>query len=174
MNILLLLGALSSILILIVLILYFELQSLRKRLLAKESQIQETLQRANSTFSEAMAMREEAQRMKEDLERRIDEARRESVQKSKEVVAGKVTEQLAPFFPNFKYNPRDVRFIGTPIDLVVFNGLDSGKVESIVFMEIKTGNSRMTEREKSVKEAIDASRVSFEILRIDSTLDQVE
>ena len=26
-----------------------------------------------------------------------------------------MTEHLVPFFPGFKYNPKDVRFVGTPI-----------------------------------------------------------
>ncbi|CAC11549.1 conserved hypothetical protein [Thermoplasma acidophilum] len=174
MSIVVFFGVLILILIVAIIILYLDIRSLQRKLAAKEAEIQTTLQNATRTVNEAIAMREEAQKLKEDLEKRIEEARRESVQKSREVVAGKVSEQLAPFFPNFKYNPKDVRFIGTPIDLIVFNGLDSGHIDSIVFIEIKTGNARMTDREKSVMDAINASRVSFEILRIDSAIDQVE
>ena len=49
-----------------------------------------------------------------------------AVKKSKAVVAGKVAEQIAPFLPEFKYNPKDARFIGSPIDFIVFDGLDEG------------------------------------------------
>ena len=50
-------------------------------------------------------------------QRHEKEIRKDAVKKSKAVVAGKVTEQIAPFLPEFKYNPKDARFIGSPIDL---------------------------------------------------------
>lgn len=49
--------------------------------------------------------------------------REDAIRKSEAVIRGKVTEHLMPYFPEFKYNPKDVRFIGTPIDLIVFDGL---------------------------------------------------
>ncbi|KAA8922452.1 Holliday junction resolvase-like protein [Thermoplasma sp.] len=174
MSVLIFFGVLTLILLIVIILLYLEARSLQRKLAAKDAEIQTTLQNATRTINDAMAMRDEAQKMKEELDKRIEEARKESVQKSREVVVGKISEQLAPFFPNFKYNPKDVRFIGTPIDLIVFNGLDSGRIDSIVFIEVKTGNARMTDREKSVMDAINASKVSFEILRIDSAIDQVE
>jgi len=58
--------------------------------------------------------------------RHEEEIIKDAVKKSKAVVAGKVAEQIAPFLPEFKYNPKDARFIGSPIDFIVFDGLDEG------------------------------------------------
>jgi hypothetical protein len=48
-------------------------------------------------------------------------ARRESVDKSRSVVSGKVQEHLAPLFPDFlsQFNPKDARFLGSPLDFIV-------------------------------------------------------
>jgi hypothetical protein len=52
--------------------------------------------------------------------------RADAVQRSQAVTMGKVHEQLIPYLPDFPYNPKDVRFLGGPIDLVVFEGGASG------------------------------------------------
>ncbi|MDG6933798.1 MAG: hypothetical protein JRN68_03790 [Nitrososphaerota archaeon] len=92
--------------------------------------------------------------------------REDAKRKSHSTIIGQVTEQLIPFLPEFlaKYNPKDTRFLGSPIDLVVFDGLDEGNLKRVVFVEIKTGNSKLTEREMQVKNAVLEKRVDWEIL----------
>jgi predicted Holliday junction resolvase-like endonuclease len=92
--------------------------------------------------------------------------RADAVQRSQAVTAGKVHEQLIPYLPTFPYNPKDVRFLGTPIDLVVFDGLAEGRVRRIVFLEVKTGGSGLTSRERSVREAVEAREVEWTELRV--------
>jgi Endonuclease related to archaeal Holliday junction resolvase len=84
-------------------------------------------------------------------------ARQDSLTRSRHVVSGKVQEHLAPLFPEFlsQFNPRDARFLGTPLDFVVFDGLDEGEeCRNIVFVEVKTGRSSVTKRERHVRDAI--------------------
>lgn len=90
--------------------------------------------------------------------------RKDAVKKSQSITIGKVTEHLLPFFPNFKYNPKDARFIGAPIDMIVFNGLNDNKDIEIVFIETKTGQSSMNSNERRVKEAIENKNVRWEII----------
>jgi len=59
-------------------------------------------------------------------QRHEKEIRKDAVKKSRAAIAGRVTEQIAPYLPEFKYNPKDARFIGSPIDFIVFDGLDEG------------------------------------------------
>jgi predicted Holliday junction resolvase-like endonuclease len=91
--------------------------------------------------------------------------RRDAVERSRAVTAGKVYEQLVPYLPEFDYNPRDVRFIGSPVDLIVFDGLDEGTVHEVVFVEVKTGGSQLSPRERAVREAIEGGRVGWRLLR---------
>ena len=91
--------------------------------------------------------------------------RRDSVSRSRATISGQVHEQLLPVLPDFPYNPKDVRFLGSPIDLVIFDGLEDGALRRIVIVEVKTGKSRLNAREVQVREAVQAGRVEWQELR---------
>ena len=59
-----------------------------------------------------------------------------------------------------------VRFLGTPVDLVVFDGLAEGRVRRIVFVEVKTGRSGLTSRERCVRDVIQEREVEWAELRV--------
>jgi predicted Holliday junction resolvase-like endonuclease len=92
--------------------------------------------------------------------------REDAVQRSLVVTAGKVHEQLIPYLPAFPYNPKDARFLGSPVDLVVFDGLAEGRVRRIVFVEVKTGGAGLTGRERMVREAVREGEVEWVELRV--------
>jgi predicted Holliday junction resolvase-like endonuclease len=102
-------------------------------------------------------------------------ARRHSVATSTGVVRGKAAEQLAPFMPDMvsRFAPGDWRFLGSPVDFVVFDGVTDDEVKRIVLVEVKTrgGTSAMTERQRQIKTGIDAGTIAleFEVQRIDAT-----
>jgi len=94
------------------------------------------------------------------------EVRRDAVQRSQATTVGLVSEQLVPFFPQFKWNPKDARFLGKPVDFIVFDGLDAEEVRAIVFVEVKTGSSALTTRERLLRDAIRQKRVEWCELRL--------
>ena len=81
-----------------------------------------------------------------------------------------MTEHIAPYLPDFGYNPKDARFIGSPVDFVVFDGLSNGTVVQVVFIEVKSGSSALTGRERQVRDAVKSGRVRWEELRVTSEL----
>jgi predicted Holliday junction resolvase-like endonuclease len=95
------------------------------------------------------------------------EIRADAVKRSAAVVSGKVTEHLAPYMPDFPYDPRDARFLGTPVDLIVFDGLSRDALREIVFLEIKSRGGELSAREKSVRDAVRERRVSWKEFRVD-------
>ena len=93
--------------------------------------------------------------------------RKDAVKRSKAVINGQVAEQIAPFLPDFPANPSDARFIGKPVDFIVFSGLsENEKIDEILFVEVKTGKSLLSEREKEVKKAIEKGNVRYVEYRI--------
>jgi len=92
--------------------------------------------------------------------------REDAVQRSLAVTAGKVHEQLVPYLPEFGFNPKDARFLGSPVDLIVFDGLAAGDVRRIVFLEVKTGGASLTARERQVRDIIEAREVVWAELRL--------
>ncbi len=90
--------------------------------------------------------------------------RQDAILRSQAVTLGKVTEHLVPYLPNFDYNPKDVRFIGSPVDFVIFDGLneeEENRIRNVVFVEIKTGMSALSRRERLVRDAIRDGRVRW-------------
>ncbi len=91
--------------------------------------------------------------------------RQDAIQKSQAVTLGKVTEHFIPYLPDFSYNPKDARFIGSPIDFVVFDGISDGEVRKVVFVEVKTGSSALSTRERRVRDAVQSGKVEWIELR---------
>lgn len=109
----------------------------------------------------------------------LDLARKRSVNTSRAVLKGKMAEQFAPFFPEFNYLPSDAKFLGDPVDYVVFNGysayreglLAAEEIE-VVLIDIKSGQARLSKGQQAIAQAIAAGQVRFETIRI--ALDEVD
>jgi predicted Holliday junction resolvase-like endonuclease len=108
-------------------------------------------------------VRRESENWKREEEKKI---RADAVKRSKNVIKGKTTEHLVPYMEDFDYNPSDCRFLGSPIDIIVFDGLSDGDVKEVVFLEIKTGKSAsLSSRERKVRDALKEKRVSWRLIR---------
>lgn len=92
--------------------------------------------------------------------------RQDAVQRSQAVTVGKVSEQLLPYLPGFRFNPKDARFLGSPVDFVVFDGLAEGELRGVWFLEVKTGNAALSTRERRIRDAILEKRVGWDELRL--------
>ena len=106
---------------------------------------------------------------KQDHEQAI---RMDAVQRSVAGTKGKVAEHIVPYLPGFDLDPKDVRFLGTPIDLIAFDGLNASEEIEIVFIEVKTGQSSLSSRERAVKKAVEAKRVSWRVFNPDLEVDR--
>lgn len=76
---------------------------------------------------------------------------------SQSVKYGKLTEQWIPFSAAFPHYPEQFRFLGNPIDGIVFD-TDN---EKIVFCEFKTNTSRLNEKQKKIKQIVKAGNVEW-------------
>lgn len=99
----------------------------------------------------------------------LAQAQKRSVNTSRAVLKGKMAEQLAPIMPQFEYLPSDAKFLGDPVDYVVFDGYTDlrdgeGRPEDIeiVLIDIKSGGARLTKGQVAIAQAIQAGRVRFE------------
>lgn len=114
----------------------------------------------------------------QERERDVADARRESVLKSRSSLKGQIAEQMAPLLPGFRYRPADARFLGDPIDYMVFNGYSQARDAGgstdleVVLLEVKQGGSSLSPFQKMIASSVQEGRVRFEILRVaeDGTL----
>ena len=107
------------------------------------------------------------------LAKDIKEAQKRSNNMQRNVLKGQIGEQFTPFITDFPYNPSDCRFMGEPIDYVIFQNLHEcadGNVPiedvHLIIAEVKTGNARLNQRQKIIKQVIENGQVSFKELRI--------
>jgi len=92
-------------------------------------------------------------------------AQKQAVAQSRAVLGGKFVEQMTPYLPEFKYNPTEARFIGSPIDLIVFPGLSRGDPQEIVIIEVKTGKHRqLSAPERKIRQLIEEGMVRWEFI----------
>lgn len=82
---------------------------------------------------------------------------------------------MAPLRPAFKYHPADARFIGNPIDYIIFNGYtdaqdkNSKQPITIVFMDVKAGSrASLTPIQKMIKQSIEKDEIKWETLRLEA------
>ena len=94
---------------------------------------------------------------------------RRSQKLSRSILGGVFSEQVAPFLPDF---PKDLkaseaRFIGKPVDFLIFKGMDEQHISEVVFVEIKSGKSQLSNNERTLRDAIQEKRVRWHEYRVD-------
>ena len=119
---------------------------------------------------------DEIEKMKQSIQKTIDESLGGQISS----VKGKINEQLAPYMPEFseKYAASDARFLGSPIDFVIFKNMSQYKTKTkaldipidVILVEVKTGkNKTLTQKEKAIKIACEEGRVSFDQIDIEES-----
>lgn len=79
----------------------------------------------------------------------------QSSKQSLSTTYGRITEQWAPFMAGYPYDPRNFRFLGSPIDGIQF------EEDKIVLVEFKANESRLTPREAQIRALVEQGRVEW-------------
>jgi predicted Holliday junction resolvase-like endonuclease len=101
---------------------------------------------------------------------KFPEEKKAAVRRSRSVLSGMFAEQLAPYLPNFPFSPTEAKFIGAPIDFLVFKGMDAQHIEEVIFVEVKSGSARLNHNERSLREAIENKRVRWHEYHVPSPI----
>jgi len=112
-----------------------------------------------------------AYKKESEWQKNLSVIRREIAEKQRAGIKGKVTESFAPFLAGFPYKASECKFLGDPIDYLVFEGLDERDVKAIRFLEVKEGTSKLSKHQKQIKEILDESnpeKITFETFNFDS------
>jgi len=73
----------------------------------------------------------------------------------------------------FPVPAEDVVFVGMPIDYVGFTSTDSKVDCKVHFIEVKSGNSTLSAKQKNIKKAIEEGRVFFHEIAVDANRAEV-
>jgi len=75
--------------------------------------------------------------------------------RSNAVRQGLTLEQWIPMSENYPWDHRNFRFLGYPIDGIQFED------EKILLVEFKSGNSRMSNKQKAIQQLVENGKVEF-------------
>ena len=73
---------------------------------------------------------------------------------------GLVAEQFLPFSQRFPGDPRNFRFLGSPVDGIAF------EKDKIIIVEFKSGRSQLSSLQRHIKGLVEQGRVSFQEVRV--------
>ena len=114
---------------------------------------------AQKRFEESLKTREDL------LKKRMKLATQTAQATTTAVNIGKNLEKVLPTMNDFKWLAPDSKFLGDPIDLIIFNGLSENKVSSISFVEVKSGKARLNNHQKTIRDAIEEHKVSYKVFK---------
>ena len=110
-------------------------------------------------------LKEELKKRDEELKKRGKLATERAEKTAMTVNIGKKLEVVLPTMDDFKWKLADCRFLGDPIDFITFNGFSMNDINSLSFVEVKSGRARLNDHQKAVKEAIEDKKVSYKTFR---------
>ena len=96
-----------------------------------------------------------------------DAIREDSLLRSRAVLHGRASEQLAPITTEFPFDPADARFLGSPVDFVVFDGYREVRaglrdtLRRIVLLDVKTGTSSLSTVQRRVRDCVAEGRYTW-------------
>ena len=173
-----------------------EKENIQKEKEQKEKQLNEILQNMNQVIANKIEEykakdrvilekelrnlfeQEYKTKFKEWIQKEEKRIRQDAIKKSSSTIIGKVGEHLAPLliFDQHGINPKDLRFLGTPVDFIAFKGLEEEDFNNleIILIEVKTGKkARLTEREKAIQKAIKNQRIRWITFNTINTLEKL-
>jgi len=109
----------------------------------------------NERHTAIVERRKELSKQRRKLKERVEKA-------TVPVNIGKMIEKVAPAMKEFDFDRRDCRTLFEPIDYLVFNGLAKGNLDSIYFVDIKTGRARLNEHQRQIKDAVESGKVEWD------------
>ena len=93
--------------------------------------------------------------------------RYDAIKRSKRTLLGKLWEQVSPYLPKFPFRPSDMKFLGSPIDFVIFDGASENDIKQVVFLEVKSGDSKLSTQERKLKKVIEEGKVTWKLFNVE-------
>lgn len=120
-------------------------------------------------------IRSERESHKEEIQARDAELERYKKSQNtaqRATIKGHLAEQMYPLLTeSCPYTLSDMRFMGMPVDYIIFDGYTDckdgdGHIREIIFADIKSGQAQLSKTQRSIRDAISAGRVRWETINL--------
>lgn len=122
------------------------------------NQLNVKLGELQSQLSDSKVRLSQLEEEKLELTKKFEKLRHQKI--SADVKMGQKFEQIAPFMDNFPYKDDEIKGLFQPVDLVVF------RENEIIFMEVKSGQSQLSDKQHRIKKLVEDGKVRFEVYRM--------
>jgi len=107
----------------------------------------------------------------EEMRAYYEKNKNQSSNTQRAVIKGQLAEQFYPLTDRCQYHPSDMRFMGMPIDYIIFDGYtackdEGGHINEIIFAEIKSGSSQLSRHQREIRDAVINGRVRWETINV--------
>jgi len=102
----------------------------------------------------------------EEMTEKFEKSRGKQI--SERVRLGQTAENFAAFHESFPYNRKYTKALFQPVDLICF------EEDEIIFIDVKTGNSQLSKKQRQIRDNIKAGNVRFEVHRLDENGYQIK
>ena len=96
----------------------------------------------------------------------IEAARKDTAKRQRATIKGDISEIIAPWSMTVVNSVKELSFLGNPIDFIGFKGLDGDGDIEIIFIEVKSGKSRLNKNQRRVKKAVEGKRIDWAEVRV--------
>ena len=92
--------------------------------------------------------------------------RKEAAEKARKQLPKLIRQSLSDQITSLKFNPYDIKPILYPIDYVIYDGMEKGAIDNVIFLHNKNKNSKMRELHKSIHTTVENEEYDWKVARI--------
>ena len=114
------------------------------------------------------------QAKEEDFSSKEAAIRKEAAEKARKQLPKLIKKVLSDQIASLKFNPYDIKPILYPIDYVIYDGMEKGAIDNVIFLHNKNKNSKMRELHKSIHTTVENEEYDWKVARISRDSDSLE
>jgi len=92
--------------------------------------------------------------------------RKEAAEKARKQLPKLIRQSLSDQITSLKFNPYDIKPILYPIDYVIYDGMEKGAIDNVIFLHNKNKNAKMNELHKSIHTTVENEEYDWKVARI--------
>ena len=106
------------------------------------------------------------QAKEEDFSSKEAAIRKEAAEKARKQLPILIKKSLSDQIASLKFNPYDIKPILYPIDYVIYDGMEKGAIDNVIFLHNKNKNPKMRELHKSIHTTVENEEYDWKVARI--------
>ena len=106
------------------------------------------------------------QAKEEDFSSKEAAIRKEAAEKARKQLPILIKKSLSDQIASLKFNPYDIKPILYPIDYVIYDGMEKGAIDNVIFLHNKNKNLKMSELHKSIHTTVENEEYDWKVARI--------